>query len=53
MKTFKFSVYETWFGGTNPERIVEIKARTEASAWKKITQLKGNRDWEIILKVVV
>ena len=45
MKTFKFSVTETWIGGTKEERFIEVKARTEKSALKKVMQIQGNRDW--------
>ncbi len=46
MKVFKFKIREFWFGGVN-ERVIEVKARTPASALKKCVQIQGNRDWEI------
>lgn len=48
MKTWKFQIFEHWFGGTN-ERVIEVRARTETSARKKVRQIQGNRDWEIVL----
>ena len=48
MKTFKFKIQEYWFGGVK-ERVIEVKARTQASALKKCLQIKGNRDWNIEL----
>jgi len=48
MKTFKFDIKEYWFGGVK-ERELEVQARTEKSAWRKILQIKGNRDWDIKL----
>lgn len=47
MKTFKFKIFEYWFGGVN-ERILEVQARTPASAFKKCNQIRGNRKWEIV-----
>ena len=47
MKTFKFKIYEHWFGGTN-ERVIEIKARNSKSALKKCVQIQGDRNWEIV-----
>lgn len=47
MKTFKYRIYEHWFGGTN-ERIIEVQARTPLSAFKKNRQIQGNRNWEIV-----
>lgn len=47
MKVFKFQIFEHWMGGTN-ERILEVKARNLASALKKVRQIQGNRDWQIV-----
>lgn len=49
MKTFNFKVIEYWIGGIKPERIIEIKAKTEKSAWKKLYEIQGNRDWSVSL----
>ena len=48
MKTFKFKIKEFYFGGTK-ERKLEIKAKTEKSAFNKVYEIQGNRDWEISL----
>jgi len=50
MKTYEFRIFETWLGGTK-EKSYEIKAKTEAIAFKKINQIRGNRDWHIDLVV--
>ncbi len=47
LKTFKFKIFEHWFGGTN-ERILEVKAAHAKSALKKCIQIQGNRSWEIV-----
>jgi hypothetical protein len=47
MKTFKFSVIETWLGGVKPKEFREIKARTLKSAWNKVLNLQGNRMWHV------
>ena len=47
LKTFKFKIFEHWFGGTNA-RIIEVKAAHAKSALKKCIQIQGNRDWEIV-----
>ena len=47
MKTYKAKIKEFWFGGVK-ERTLEVQARTDASAMKKVLEIQGNRDWEIL-----
>lgn len=47
MKTFTFTYLEVSMFGSFP-REKEIKAKTEASALKKLSQLQGNRDFQNI-----
>jgi hypothetical protein len=47
MKKFKFRIIEYWIGGEKPERILEVEARTEASAERKVREIQGNRDWQV------
>ncbi len=48
MKTFKFKVIEYGLSAQT-ERVVEVKAKTAASAEKKIRQIQGNREWQTSL----
>lgn len=45
LNTFKFEVWEHWFGGIT-HKFYEVKAAHVRSAEKRIQQLKGNRTWE-------
>jgi hypothetical protein len=47
VKTWKFKVIEYWMGGVKPERIIEVKGRTQKAAFKKLKDIQGNRDWDI------
>jgi hypothetical protein len=51
MKTFTFAIIEYYFGGEN-RRDLQVLARTEKSAYKKITAIQGNRCWDIELKKI-
>lgn len=52
MKSYHFSYVECSMFGEFP-RLQEIKARTEASARKKLSQICGNRDFQNITLVSV
>ena len=47
VKTFKFKIIEFWIGGIKEPRFIEIKARTQQSAEKKVRQIQGNREWTV------
>jgi hypothetical protein len=49
MVTFKFKITEFWMGGEKEPRFIEVKARTEKSAFNKVFEIRGNRNWWIEL----